>query len=157
MDNMMKLKRALRRLERSKGRVARNNARRDVRRAVRGILRAMDSDYPIIPRQHKPRASTAGLTTKEQRIARSFKRLRAAGFAPIVELSAHDHGVYVETKLADLAAAAVRVKRDPRGGVWAPVWTGFIAPGDVAMLCRCKRSRSERAALESRARLGGAA
>lgn len=141
-----KLRRALRRLERSEGRVARMNAREAVRRAVRAILAEMDRAHPVIPKERKLRGPS-GLTSAQRRSLRD-RKLRAHGMLPVSEIT--EHGA---AKLADYAAVGIRVRVTDNRIWWAPAWTKAVKIGDRATLARCKRSAVERAAMLSAAAL----
>lgn len=156
MDKVLKLKQALRRLERSEGRIARNNARKAVRQVLRGILREMDERFPVIPKQ-KVAQRVTGLTPA-QRVAIRKRKLIARGFITLAEAA---RGL-PDVKLADLAAAGIRVHvlSDSRDALYAssvmvPGWTRSVSPGDVGKLKRLKRSQKERAAHLSMVALGG--
>lgn len=146
MNTIAQLKAALRRLQRSGGRVARANARAAVRAAAARILAEMDRAYPIIPKEKKPRGPSK--LTGQQRKALRDRRLRARGLVPISEITEH-----YSAKLADYAAVGIRVRITDNRIWWAPAWTRVVKVGDRATLARCKRSASARAAMLAEAAL----
>jgi hypothetical protein len=140
MDNLTKLKRALRKLEHSEGRVARNNARTMVRRAVRSVLSEMDRDYPVIPKQRKERAHRRlGAVARD---ARREGRLRRRGYVKLMEVAGA--GSSFTEKMRDCAVAGIRVIVGPCKTHWVPAWVKDVPLGDVATLRRAKRNAYER-------------
>lgn len=144
---LTKLKRALRRLERSENRVARTNARCAVRSAVRSILNEMARDFPVIPKEATKRVTMRGLG-REQRRAIRIKKLQRQGFEPIASFTTSQ-----VTKLSDLAAAGVRVHKVGTV-ILIPTWTRHVPLGAVNQLRSLKRSARERAAFLSMVALG---
>lgn len=138
-----KLRRATRRLDPEQMRVARMNARAAVRVGLRAVERAMDDEFPIIPKQRKERARYARLS-RATRDAIRERKLRKRGYVTLNDAS-HGHGA---AKAMDLTAAGIRALKGPRGNLWVPDWTAEFKLGDSAGLRRAKEaSPRERAAL----------
>lgn len=111
------IRQALRRLERSEGRVARQNARKALAQAIRRLKNATDAEYPTI--RKKPKPGPAKLAPGHK-----INRLRKEGFRQV--------DVSFE---AILRAAGVAVHKDPSGDrdPWTKRW--------AADLCELIRDR----------------
>lgn len=138
--------RALRRLADDQGRIARRNARGRVKRALRRIEDLMDDEFPAIRKERvtRPRVparlGTRPLTAEEKvdlKQRRMEKRFKAEGF---VELPLAGQ----LSRLTDLAAAGVRIRRDAHGDPWVPRWTLAVGPGQVTKLRELRRSSNAR-------------
>jgi len=139
---------AVRRLERSKdqGRVGRNNARAEVRRAVRVLLRVMDLDYPVIPKKRRERDPDRKPLTPLQRHVLRKKKLRLRGYVEV--------GFASGVVLAALRAGvrAVTIVFGGQASTWLPEWVVQIGP-DISKLRRARKSAYERKALLAEAAL----
>jgi hypothetical protein len=86
------------RLDAGQGRGARSNARRAVLGALRSVRYALDAEYPILAKPHKPKARPSGpyrarlpfRRAFDVRTARLFARLAGETFGlPVPKLEAH--------------------------------------------------------------------
>lgn len=134
------LAKALGRLEEPQGRVARRNARAEVRKAEKALTRAVDKLYPA------------------QRKAPKKRRKRWAPGQQVAELKRNGWAeVHRKQVLARLSSLGIRVKRillSPTTGhaldrheILAPEWAVLIANLRPRKLAVCKRSLRERRAV----------
>jgi hypothetical protein len=134
-DAVRRLARALGGLEDGQLRVARANARLEVRRAIEALRRRLDEAHPVVPKAAKPRS---GPRPAHARIA----KLHAKGWANVVDLSL----------MAAFASQGVRVQ-NVAGKFFAPKWAIYAAAAEpragwnVHRIAQAKRSTQVRKAL----------
>ncbi len=150
---MDKLQRAILRLRKSEGRVARRNARTELAAALRAVRAAVDECFPPIRKpetsdQKKWNRTIYGEMSQDQRKERHSrrmhernKRLSTAGFYPIPA------GRQAQV-LRDCAAAGVRVVLVGSDHYpWVKSWVLHARPGDISQLREANRSISARKAI----------
>lgn len=126
---LTRVRQALRRLAPDQGRIARNNARRAVRSAVRGLVEQMDRTFPG---SRKAPKRTGRLSATDR-----LKRWKREGYVPFPSnISDSDRAA----RMRDLAAARIEVKI-ARGTAWpwVPDWTLVVGVGEADKLKRMKR------------------
>ena len=143
-DWLKQLQRATRTLDHTQGRIARRNARQRVKQATRGLLRALDNEYPLIKLasdEHKHRA--------RKTLVQRCRELVRDGWV-----------IVQSTELLGLAAELhLPVRRTPSGMVedrgkekrwaratWIPGWVAHYAPNKSQLLLARKNATMIQAA-----------
>lgn len=144
-DDVRRLARALGRLEQGQLRVARANARLEVRRSLEALRRRLDAAYPPVPKAPRRRAAARPAEARA-------RRLREAGWGEVVN----------RDLIVAVAAAGVRVRYLRGVGFFAPRWAVFAAldrrpgqPYNEARVRQCRASRNARQAILAAHALGG--
>jgi len=145
-EDVRQLAKALARLEEGQGRVARNNARGDVRRVLERVRVRMDAAFPVVPKAPKVRS----YGNQALRASRRAATLQRGGWRAVTDGSPSG-------PLALLAEVGVRVKRAGPGSVFAPQWALLAARQGRTKLAECKRSIVARKALLAGHALGAGA
>jgi hypothetical protein len=125
-DALKKVEKGLRRLEKAgEGRVARKNARTEALAALRALRKAIDDEYPTVPKKSKPRP--AKLTYRQH-----ARRLQKRGWVQL-------HSFSLRKKLTDCGVP----HKDLHDGVlWVPRWAAVVAEKKKAEIKRTVKSRS---------------
>jgi hypothetical protein len=151
---------ALGKLEEGQGRIARNNARGDVRRVLDRVRVRMDAAFPVVPKSRMDipmtdpllRAARKSSATKAQRAARQALKLKHAGWGEVMN----------KDLVVGLAEAGVRVRRLTDGRLFAPKWGVYalldrplgMSTFNVKKAEECRRSIKARKALLAAQALG---
>lgn len=147
-DDVRRLARGLAKLDHPQLRVARANARLEVRRALETLRRRLNEHFPTVPKAPKPRAAPRPAAKRAQALVQ-------AGWGHVQNVSL----------IAALSAAGVRVRKLRGYGYFAPRWAVFAALDkplgqpefNVARVEQCRRSITARKALLAAHALGGLA
>lgn len=135
------LRYAIERLARSAGRVARNNARAEVRKVMKRTEAFIDRMYPVIPKGKKP-------DKKGRLTLQTFKaRMNNKGYTQVVEAG----GGVVQLSWVE---AKVPIRKAPDGSVWVPWWAARNFNLTVSQLRELKRSPKARAVMFTQKALG---
>ncbi len=151
---------ALGKLEEGQGRIARNNARGDVRRVLDRVRIRMDAAFPVVPKAKLDipmtdpllRAAARSSLSKAQRASRQALKLKRQGWGEVVN----------KDLVVALAEAGVRVKRLLDGRLFTPAWAVYAlldrplgtSTFNVKKAEECRRSIKARKALLAARSLG---
>lgn len=143
---MRDVERALRKLDSDQGRVARANARKRVLAQLRKLRGVVDAEYPAIPKAGR----AAPLSQDPVKVKARKTRRRRDAYRKLAEADF----VEVTTEMAaKLATERVRLRKGPRGEVFAPKWAVYAIEHCPSRIRKALKSSDERQVLAGLARL----